>query len=119
MKSMSGPAEPKPWPPRQATERIREKARDKSFTVLWTDHAKQQMGERELIMGDVLHVRREGYVYSDAEVSTRPGLFKYAMESKTPNSGNRVVRVVAIPSPQGCEVKVVTVMWADEPAQKG
>jgi Domain of unknown function (DUF4258) len=116
---MSGATVPKPWPPGQATKSIREKARDEALVLLWTEHAKDQMADRDLIMGDVLHVLKNGFVYADAEPSTRPGLFKYAMESKTPNSGNRVVRVIAIPSPQACEVKVVTVMWADEPAQKG
>ena len=116
---MSGATAPKPWPPGQAAERIRGKARDESFILLWTDHAKEQMADRDLIMGDVLHVLREGFVYAEAEESTRPGLYKYSMEGKTPNSGNRVVRVVAIPSPQGCEVKVVTVMWTDEPKRKG
>jgi Domain of unknown function (DUF4258) len=111
--------EPEPWPPRLATERIRAKARDAALTVAWTEHAKQQMEDRGLIMGDVLHVLKQGIVYTDAKPSTRADLFKYAMESKTPNSGNRVVRVVAIPSPQSCEVKIVTVMWVDEPTLRG
>lgn len=75
------------------------------------------MAERDLIVGDVLHVLRYGFVYDEAEPSTREGYYKYTMESRTPNSNGRIVRIVIVPSLPGqtCEVKLITVMWADEP----
>lgn len=64
-------------------------------------------------MGDILHVLKNGFVYDDAIPASRDGLYKYEMESRTPNSENRAVRVVVIPSPSGPEAKIVTAMWAD------
>lgn len=108
-----------PWPPRKATETIRKRAADDAFHIRWTMHAGEQIKERGLIMGDVLHVLKHGFVYEEGEQSTRKGLFKYKMESTTPNSNNRRVRVVVIPSPRACEAKIVSVMWVDEPRQGG
>jgi hypothetical protein len=71
------------------------------------------MFQRELVVGDLLHVIKHGFVHEPGEQSTRPGLFKYAMECVTPNSGGRTVRVVLIPSSSG-SIKVITLMWADE-----
>lgn len=79
-----------------------------------TQHAKDRMAERDLIMGDILHVLRNGFVYSDGEAATREGLYKYKMENKSPNSASREVRVVVIPSPTAAQAKIVTVMWVDE-----
>jgi hypothetical protein len=107
--------EVRPWTPARATERIRALANDDAFDIHLTSHAKAQMLSRGLILGDVLHVLRHGFVYAEGQPSTRPGFFKYAMECRTPNSGNRTVRVIVIPAPQGCSAKLVTVMWTDEP----
>jgi hypothetical protein len=72
------------------------------------------MSHRELLVGDVLYVLKHGFVLSDhPEPSTKPGLYKYEIESRTPNSGSRTVRVVAIPDASRIEIKVVTVMWVD------
>lgn len=106
-----------PWPPAKATKIIWAKANDAAFTICWTDHARDQIRERDLIMGDVLYVLQKGYIYKEGEPATRTGLYKYEMESKTPNSTNRTVRVIVIPSPQSCEVKIASVMWADEAIQ--
>ena len=59
------------------------------------------------------------FVYEDGDESTRKGLFKYKMEGTAPNSNNRCIRVVVIPSPQACEAKIVSVMWVDEPLHGG
>ena len=107
-----------PWPPGRATERIRALVADDTFGITPTKHAKERMAERDLIIGDVLHVLRYGYVHEEAESSTQDGYYKYTMESTTPNSNGRTVKVVVIPSLPGhtCEVKLITVMWADEPS---
>lgn len=103
----------RPWTPAQATSRIRNYANDLGFDLWWTDHAKDQLAERGLIIGDALHVLKNGFVYNKPEPATQENHFRYAMECSTPNSGSRTVRVIVIPSPQRTEAKIVTVMWAD------
>jgi hypothetical protein len=78
-----------------------------------TLHAKEQMRARDLIMGDLLHLLKTGFVYDEPEEATRPGLFKYSIEGTTPNSDVRLVKAVVIPD-GGQELKIVTVMWRDE-----
>lgn len=107
---------PRPWSPGEATKNLREKARG-DVDVCWTKHAKEQMAERDLLMGDVLYVLKNGFVYEEGEPATRPALFKYKMECTTPNSGGRNVRVVLIPS-SSTRLKIVTVMWVDENRQR-
>ncbi|MBR7518797.1 hypothetical protein KC217_24345, partial [Mycobacterium tuberculosis] len=59
-------------------------------------------------------VLRCGFVYEDPVPATQRDLYRYKMETRTPNSNNRVVRVVVIPDPSKCWAKIVTVMWVDE-----
>lgn len=109
---------PEPWTPAQATERIRHLANG-GFDISYKWHAKDQLADRGLIMGDVTHVLKFGFVYEPAQPSSRPALWKYQMESRTPNSGNRNVRLVLIPSWKSNHIKIITVMWADEPLAQG
>ena len=102
----------KPLAPAKATEYIRDKA-GPHLELHWTHHAGKQMRERGLIMGDVLHILKNGFVFEEGKPATQPGCFKYKMECNTPNSGGRKVRVVLIPSTSNA-LKVVTVMWKDE-----
>lgn len=104
-----------PWDTGDATEEIRQISRSSGFRITYTNHAKNQMQERDLIVSDVIFILKNGFVYEDAQTSTQPGFYKYVIESRSPNSGNRSVRVVTIPDPQKCWIKVVTVMWADKP----
>ena len=108
-----GTHEVKPWRPGEATRRIREKVRTGDIELSYTQHAKERMSERGLLIGDVIHVLKNGTVYEEAEPTTRDGLFKYGIECHTPNSGRRSVRLVVIPSPMSRSIKVVTVMWVD------
>ena len=108
-----GPHEVKPWRPAEATRRIREKVRTGDIELSYTKHAKERMSERGLLVGDVIHVLKNGTVYEEAEPATRDGLFKYVIECHTPNSSRRSVRLVVIPSPTSRSFKVVTVMWVD------
>ena len=71
------------------------------------------MQERSLIAGDILYILKNGFVYEDAEASTKQGFFKYKLNCKSPNSGVRTVRIIAIPDSVRCQVKIVTVMWVD------
>jgi hypothetical protein len=75
------------------------------------------MADRSLTIGDVLYILKNGFVHAEAEPATTYGFFKYLMECSTPNTNNRSVRIVVIPSPSKQEVKIITVMWVDEPYQ--
>lgn len=110
---------PEPWTPAQATDRIRAKALSDGFALAWTYHAKEQMEERYLLAGDVLHVLKKGFVYDDAVPSTRPPMCRYKMVSFTPNSERREVAIIVIPSYSSDEAKIVSVMWVDETTRSG
>lgn len=97
--------------PAEATTFLRSKV-GPDLTFLTTRHALDQLSLRSLIMSDVLHVLKFGYVFEEAHPATR-GFFKYLMDGTTPNSGSRAVRIVVIPS-RSNEIKLVTVMWVDE-----
>ena len=72
------------------------------------------MSERGLILSDLLFVLKNGFVYTEAQESTIKGFFKYQVEGQSPNSGSRVLKVVAIPDYKSCGLKIVTFMWRDE-----
>ena len=106
-----------PWTPAQATERIRHIASG-PFDFSYKNHARDQLEERELIAGDVLYLLRNGFVYKPPVEATKTPYWKYEMQCKTPNSKNRDVKAVVIPDWKRRGIKLVTVMWADEPMQK-
>lgn len=101
------------WSPAEATKRINECAKSLMLNVALTKHAKDQLLERTLFMGDLLHLLKTGFVYEEPEPATREGFYKYRIEGITPNSGRRTVRGVVIPNGD-CNLKIVTVMWRDE-----
>ncbi len=103
-----------PWQPGEATRRLNELARSRSLEISYKLHAKERLAERNLFVTDVLHALKYGFVYKSAEAATRPDMYKYLIQCRTPNSGSREVGVVVIPAPSGCRVKIVTVMWIDE-----
>jgi hypothetical protein len=103
-----------PWKPADATEEIRRLARSEDMTLTFTDHSRDQMSDRDLLMGDVLCVLKNGFVYQDHKPSTRKGFYKYRIECQSPNSNSREVGVVLCPDSKKCEIKVITVMWLDE-----
>lgn len=103
-----------PWTPAQATERIRHIASG-ACDLSYKTHAQDQLAERELIAGDLLFLLRNGFVYKPPVEATKKPYWKYEMQCKTPNSKNREVRAVVIPDWKRKGIKLVTVMWADEP----
>ena len=105
-----GPGE---WTPANATQRINACAKSDRLTLAFAAHVHDRLEERDLIMADLLHLLKTGFVYDDPEPSTREGHFKYRVEGKTPNSDGRTVRAVVIPSTD-CALKIVTIMWRDE-----
>ena len=103
-----------PLKPAEATERVRELGHNPRLTITYSEHFKQRLHERDLIIGDALFLLKRGFIFSAPELASQPGLFKYAMETRTPNSGNRTVRAIIIPDFKSVWVKFVTIMWADE-----
>lgn len=103
-----------PWTPAEATAAINEISANKSCDLAITRHARDRMNERGLIMSDLLFVLKNGFVYDNPQESTVEGFFKYVVESQSPNSGSRVLKVVAIPDSKSCRLKIVTFMWRDE-----
>jgi hypothetical protein len=103
-----------PWSPADATDAIRKIARSEKFQITLKQHARERMVERDLSMGDILFVLKYGFVFATPEPATQPDLWKYAIETRSPNSGNRVVKLIVIPDLRRLWAKVVTVMWADE-----
>ena len=65
-----------PWPAR-ATERIRAIASSEDFTPSWKKHAREQLEERSLIMGDLLYLLRNGFVFENACPATRKPYWRY------------------------------------------
>lgn len=107
-------AKKQPWTPADATRVINEIAKNRTCDLAFTRHAKERMSARGLIMSDLLFVLKNGFVYVEGQESTVDGFFKYQVESQSPNSGSRVLKVVAIPDYKSCGLKIVTVMWRDE-----
>lgn len=106
-------SKPQPWSAGDATDTIRAIANSDCLSLITTRHAREQATERNLIMSDVLYVLKSGFVYDEPNESTRPGCYKYGIQSRSPNSGSRTVRLIAIPDANRCLIKVVTVMWVD------
>lgn len=65
-----------PMSPAQATKLINEISKSEIFGLALTNHAEQQMDRRNLIMDDVLHVLKHGFVYADGESTTRRNSYK-------------------------------------------
>lgn len=107
-----------PWTPRVATEHLREMARRDDVGLAYKLHAREQMRERGIIVSDVMFVLKFGFVLTEPEPATRAGLYRYAVENKTPNSDSRDIRLIVIPDKKRCVIKLVTVMWVDELATR-
>ena len=105
---------PQPWSPADATDAIRALAARDELQLTWTLHIKERLVERDLIIGDVRFLLRHGFVYAEPEPSSRNGLYKYAVEGTSPNSGNRSLRLIVIPDETRCWIKLITLMWVDE-----
>lgn len=102
-----------PWTPGDATLKIREISRSRELELSYAKHAKKRLAQRGVIISDVLYVLKNGFVYEAPEASTVKGLFKYQIESQSPNSGRRYLRLVVVPDAKSKAIKIVTIMWRD------
>lgn len=107
-----------PWNTTDATYAIREMARHPALSIAYKVHATQRLVERGIIVSDVLHLLRTGFVHKDAVKATQTGWYKYIVEGLTPNSAGRKIGAVVIPNAEYLKVKIVTVFWVDEPSTR-
>ena len=99
--------------PSNATRLINQIASHDSFNRRLTDHAKERIEERGIVMGDVLYLLNHGFVYEEGSPASNKGDWKYTVEGRTPNSGHRSIAAVVIPNPEKVEITIITVMWVD------
>jgi len=103
-----------PWNNTDATYALREMGRHPALSIAYKVHATQRLSERGIIVSDILHLLRTGFVYNEPTPATQLGYYKYEMEGLTPNSAGRRIGTVVIPNPQRMTIKVVTVFWVDD-----
>lgn len=103
-----------PWKPGLATKLINKIACNKLCNLSLTLHAKERLSERSLLISDAMFVLKQGFVYEEPEPSTLVGLCKYVIESQSPNSGARFLKVVCVPDEKSCQIKIITIMWRDD-----
>lgn len=99
--------------PATATRTINRIAKVDDFEPFFTEHALEKMDLRTIGMVDLMYLLREGMVYGDAKESTQRGFWKYQIQGRTPNSGQRQIAAIVIPDPNNTFIKVITVMWLD------
>lgn len=75
-------------------------------SVIWTEHAKQQMRKRAITMVVALDVLRNGTINSEPELDIRTGHMKCRMERYC--AGRPTVVVVALEGERTSECLVVT-----------
>lgn len=109
---------PEPWNNTDATYALREMGKHPALSLAYKVHATQRLSERGTITPDVLQLIRTGFVYADAAPAKNAGYYKYQLEGLTPNSGGRVICAIVIPNSNAMTIKVVTVLWKDEVAQR-
>ena len=103
-----------PLSSRQATEEIRRLSSNLDTDWYSTTHIKERMAERSLVISDIKHLLKTGYVYEDGKASTQKGFWKYKVVGRTPNSENRTLVTVVIPDSTTKSLKLVTIYWQDD-----
>ncbi len=91
--------------PEMATREIHERARN-SANVLLTQHAQEQMVERDIIAPEVYRILREGTVHEQPVLQGDE--WKAIVELRMP--GGRDAATVTVLA-AGTRLRVVTVMW--------
>lgn len=102
-----------PLPPAKATKYINQIASSDTCDIAITNHFSEKLSERNLQMGDAMMLMRTGFIYNSPVESTQPGLWKYEINGKTPNSQNRQLGMIVIPDFDKNMIKLVTIFWID------
>lgn len=101
------------WSPKTAESRIHAYAKQPNIELAYTDHAQERMVERDINGADILHILKYGHIHDEPEPADEPGLYKYKMCARTPDSSSRTICAVVIPSVRKAAVKIITAMWED------
>ncbi|MGR3984914.1 MAG: DUF4258 domain-containing protein [Gammaproteobacteria bacterium] len=83
------------------------------YALAYTNHAKDQIKTRSIIMSDVKYILAHGRISDEPEKTKRAGYCKYKMCGQSPNSGGREICLIVIPDPDKPAIKIITVMWRD------
>ena len=100
--------------PGKATQQINRLSKKDFFTLSKTTHAEENLTKHEMLSGDLLYLLRNGFIYDAPEQATQPKLWKYIIESATPNSGGRTLCAVIIPDIEKNHIKIETCYWKDK-----
>lgn len=103
-----------PWSPADATACINLLAKRGIAGLHYTDHCKERMEQRGIVIRDILYVLKTGFVYEDPEAASREGFYKYKVEGDSLSCEGRTLRIIAIVDERKEEIKIVTVMFIDE-----
>ena len=86
---------------------------DDDFDLVWTDHAKERMKQRGIIMSDVRYLLKNDFRLEKTERVMGKNLYKYKVCGFGHRSLYRSICLVIIPSLDKPKVQVITVMWED------
>lgn len=103
-----------PWSPADATKYINSITKHGIAELDYTEHCKERMEQRGIVVRDILYILKTGFVYEEPESATREGLYKYKVEGDSLSCEGRVLRIIAIVDEGREEIKIVTVMFVDE-----
>ncbi|MBV9751845.1 MAG: DUF4258 domain-containing protein, partial [Hyphomicrobiales bacterium] len=97
--------------PAEATNEIHRLASNPKLQLTYSRHYIKRLEQKGLFISDFLHVMKRGVVHLPPENATQPGLYKYEIQGRSPNSTGRIVRVVVIPDEEKIWMKIVTIMF--------
>jgi hypothetical protein len=89
----------------------------KALRLAYTLHARRRLTERGIGVEGIVRLLREGRVPRKPSRVDGLGRSKYTIEGPVSEDSPRVMRIVVIAAPRSPMVRVVTVMWVDEPPE--
>lgn len=102
--------EEQPWDSETAEKYIHQLGSCDKLALTKTNHATERMLERGIIDYDIFYILKRGKVIESKTESATRGFFKYAIQSKAPNSEG-VIRLIVIPCLDKIHMTLITVMW--------
>jgi hypothetical protein len=107
---------PEPWSATDATKIITGLARD-VFDLQLTQHARERMADRDIVIADLLHVLKTGSVHKPGEAREPYSTYCYTIEGSVPTQNSLKLRIVVRPNVnvERKFIKVVTTMWIGSP----
>ena len=101
------------WTHSEAENRIHRYAKHPDFDLEYSRHAKMRIERRGILISDLNHILKYGYIDGEPERTTPSGYYKCKICGKSPHSGSREICLVVVLAGGKPAVKIVTVMWKD------